>query len=115
MKKVEYSQTVKRKLKALRLRLTSEFGSAVSRKALKQITDAARGLENFAEKGVSVSSMYDIDCDYRYLYIGHNYLFYRIEKDKIVIVEMFDDREDFMYKLFGISSTSQESLDYWDE
>lgn len=115
MKKVEYSQVVKRKLKALRGRLTSEFGSLVSRKSVKQITDAVRDLENFAEKGVSVSSMYDIDCDYRYLYAGHNYLFYRIEKDKIIIVEMFDDREDFMYKLFGVSTTSQESLDYWEE
>lgn len=115
MKKVEYSQIVRRKLKALRGRLTSEFGSEVSRKSLKQITDAARGLENFAEKGVSVSSMYDIDCDYRYLYVGHNYLFYKIEKDKIIIAEMFDDREDFLYKLFGISTTSQESLDYWNE
>lgn len=115
MKKVEYSQIVRRKLKALRGRLTSEFGSEVSRKSLKQITNAARSLENFAEKGVSVSSMYDIDCDYRYLYVGHNYLFYKIEKDKIIIAEMFDDREDFMYKLFGISTTSQESLDYWNE
>lgn len=115
MKKVEYSQIVRCKLKALRGRLTSEFGSEVSRKSLKQITDAARGLENFAEKGVSVSSMYDIDCDYRYLYVGHNYLFYKIEKDKIIIAEMFDDREDFLYKLFGISTTSQESLDYWNE
>lgn len=115
MKKVEYSQIVRRKLKALKVRLTSEFGSEASRKSLKQITDAASGLENFAEKGVLVSSMYDIDCDYRYLYVGHNYLFYRIEKDKIIIVEMFDDREDFMYKLFGILTTSQESLEYWDE
>lgn len=115
MKKVEYSQIVRRKLKALKVRLTSEFGSEASRKSLKQIIDAARGLENFAEKGVLVSSMYDIDCDYRYLYVGHNYLFYRIEKDKIIIVEMFDDREDFMYKLFGILTTSQESLEYWDE
>lgn len=115
MNKVEYSQIVRRKLKALRVRLTSEFGSEVSRKSLKQITDAARSLESFAERGVSVAAMYDIDCDYRYLYVGHNYLFYRIETDKIIIVEMFDDREDFMYKLFGISTTSQESLDYWDE
>lgn len=112
MNKVEYSQIVRRKLKALRVRLTSEFGSEVSRKSLKQITDAARSLESFAERGVSVAAMYDIDCDYRYLYVGHNYLFYRIETDKIIIVEMFDDREDFMYKLFGISTTSQESLDY---
>ena len=107
MKKVEYSQIVRRKLKVLRGRLTSEFGSEVSRKSLKQITDA--------ERGVAVSAMYDIECDYRYLYVGHNYLFYRIEADKIIIAEMFDDREDFMYKLFGISTISQESIDYWDE
>lgn len=115
MKKLEYSQVVRHKLKALRVRLTEEFGSEATEKALKRIMDAARGLEDFSEKGVSVSLMYDIDCDYRYLYVGHNYLFYRIEENRIIIVEMFDEREDFMYKLFGISSISQESLDYWDE
>ena len=56
-----------------------------------------------------------IECDYRYIYAGRNYLFYRIESDKIIIVEMFDEWEDFMYKLFGITTTTQESLDYWDE
>ena len=115
MKKLEYSQVVRRKLKALRVRLTDEFGSEAAEKALKRITDAARGLEDFAEKGVAVSSMYDIDCDYRYLYVCHNYLFYRIENDRIIIVEIFDEREDFMYELFGISSISQESIDYWEE
>lgn len=59
--------------------------------------------------------MYDVECDYRYIYAGHNYLFYRIENNKIIIVEMFDEREDFMYKLFGISSMSQDSEDYWGE
>lgn len=59
--------------------------------------------------------MYDMECDYRYLYVGHNYLFYRIERDKIVIVEMFNDREDFMYKLFGVNTETQESTDYWEE
>ena len=115
MKKVEYSQIVRRKLKMLKVRLTAEFGTKVATKALKEITDAARGLETFEEKGVSVASMYDIECDYRYLFVGHIYLFYRIEADKIIIVEMFDDREDFMYKLFGITTTSQETLDYWNE
>ena len=86
-----------------------------TRKSIKQITDAARGLEDFEEKGISVSSMYGIECDYRYIYAGRNYLFYRIEEDKIIIAEMFDDREDFMYKLFGITTTTQESIDYWDE
>lgn len=115
MKKVEYSQIVRRKLKNLRTRLTSEFGAEVSRKSIKQITDAVRGLEDFEEKGISVSSMCGIECDYRYIYAGHNYLFYRIEGNKIIIVEMFDEREDFMYKLLGITTTTQESLDCWDE
>lgn len=115
MKKVEYSQIVRRKLNSLRTHLTKEFSVEVSRKAVKKITDAARGLEDFEEKGISVSSMYGIECDYRYIYVGHNYLFYRIEKDKIIIAEMFDEREDFMYKLFGISTTTQESIDYWGE
>lgn len=33
---------------------------------------------------------YDLHCDYRYFYVSRNYLFYRIEKDRINIVEMFD-------------------------
>lgn len=115
MKKIEYSQIVRCKLKTLKIRLTSEFGLEVSRRALKRITKAVRGLADFEEKGVSVSSMYDMECDYRYLYVGHNYLFYRIERDKIVIVEMFNDREDFMYKLFGVNTETQESTDYWEE
>lgn len=115
MRKVEYSQIVRRKIKVLKARLTGEFGSKVSSKALKQITEAARGLGEFAEKGTSVSAMYGIDCEYRYLYINHNYLFYRIEEKKIIIVEMFDEREDFMYQLFGISTTTQETIDYWNE
>jgi plasmid stabilization system protein ParE len=97
------------------MRLTKEFGPEVSRKSIKQITDAVRGLENFEEQGISIEAMYGIEYDYRYIYVGRNYLFYRIEKDKIIIVEMFDDREDFMYKLFGITTTTQESIDYWDE
>ncbi len=80
---------------------------------MKRITDAIRGLGKFEKKGIAVSAMYNIECGYRYLYVNHNYLFYRIEAEKIIIVEMFDEREDFMYKLFGVSTISQESIDYW--
>lgn len=115
MKKLEYSQIVRRKLKALRIRLTTEYGSAISGKIIRQITSAARSLETFVEKGVSISSIYGINCDYRYLYVAHNYLFYRIEDDKIIVIELFDEHEDFIYKLFGITTTSQDSIDYWEE
>lgn len=115
MRRIEYSQIVRRKLKILRARLTNEFGAEISEKSLKKIINAVNGLKIFAEKGVLLSAMYDIECDYRYLYIGHNYFFYRIDGDRIIIVEMFGEREDFMYKLFGISTTAQETIDYWNE
>ena len=102
-------------MKKLRSELTEKFGNDVSQKALKNITTAARSLLNFEDKGIAVSTMYDVECDYKYLYVKHNYLFYRIEKNKIIIVEMFDEREDFMQKLFGITSISKEEDDYWGE
>lgn len=49
MKKIEYSQIVRCKLKTLKIRLTSEFGLEVSRRALKRITKAVRGLADFEE------------------------------------------------------------------
>ena len=73
------------------------------------------GYNCIEKKGISVSAMYNIECDYRYLYVSHNYVFYRIESEKIIIVEMFDERKDFMYKLFGISTRTQESIDYWGD
>lgn len=115
MKKLEYSHIARRKVKALRARLTIEYGVTVSNRIVKQIVDAIRGLEIFEEKGMAISYMYEIECDYRYFYVAHNYVFYRIEDDKVIVIEIFDEREDFMYRLFGITTTTQDSDDYWDE
>ena len=42
-------------------------------------------------------------------------VFDRIEQDRVIIVQMFHERQDFMMKLFGISGRTQESIDYWSE
>ena len=49
------------------------------------------------------------------LYVQHNYAFYRIEGDVVWIIDIFNERKDFMWKLFGIQTTTQESEDYWGE
>lgn len=110
MKKIEYSMIVRKKLNLLRQELSDKFGDYVSRKSVKKITDAVKGLVDFEKKGVLLSNMYDIDCDYRYLFVGQNYLFYRIEDKRILIVEMFNEREDFIQKLFGTGETLHENL-----
>ena len=113
MKKIEYSQIVRKKLNQLKVDLVQDFGAEVSRKSVKKITDAVRGLEKFEKKGIAVSAMYNIECDYRYLVTIM--FFIELNQKKKIVVEMFDEREDFMYKLFGISTRTQESIDYWGD
>lgn len=83
---------------------------------MSNITNSIRRLETFPQSGIRISSQYDIKCDYSYIIAEHNYFFYRIkDKDTILILEMFHEKEDFMRKLFGIVTTSQDTIDYWGE
>ena len=116
MVRLEYSQIVRRKLKKLRDELTQNYGENISKKIMSNIINGVRRLETFPQSGTRISSQYDIECDYRYIFVEHNYIFYRIKDgDTILILEMFHEKEDFMRKLFGIVTTSQETIDCWGE
>lgn len=73
---------MRKKLNQLKADLVQDFGAEVSRKSVKKITDAVRGLEKFEKKGIAVSVMYNIECDYRYLYVSHNYVFIELNQKK---------------------------------
>lgn len=47
--------------------------------------------------------------------IEYNYVFYRVDDDIIYVVAIYNEREDFMWKMFGITLRTQESIDYWGE
>ena len=116
MIKLEYSQVVRKKLKKLHNELTQSYGEANSKKIMRNITKGIRQLETFPQSGTRISSQYDIECDYSYIFIEHNYFFYRIKDNNLILIlEMFHEKEDFMQKLFGIITTSQETIDYWRE
>lgn len=50
IEKIEYSQIVRKKLNQLKADLVQDFGAEVSRKSVKKITDAVRGLEKFEKR-----------------------------------------------------------------
>ena len=110
-----YSQIVRDKMIALKEYLTEMYGSVVARSVTTEITGAARQLTDNPEMGSSLALLFDIDTDFRYIYSNHNYLFYYMDNNRIIIAEMFNEKEDFMYKLFGISGRTEESVDYWGE
>ena len=59
--------------------------------------------------------MFDVASDYRYIFVPKNYVFYRIEERYIQIINLYHEKEDFMWQLFGIDTTPQDTIDYWDE
>lgn len=115
MKKIEYSALVKRKLRSLKEQLAFEYGKEKAQDIVRSMLDAVDKLESFEKSGSEISKLYDVDTDYWYIFTNHNYFIYRIESDKIIVVQMFHEREDFMKTLFGISGRTQDSIDYWGE
>lgn len=59
--------------------------------------------------------MFDIASDYRYIFVPKNYVFYRIEERYIRIINIYHEKEDFMLQLFGVDTTPQDTINYWDE
>ena len=115
MKKIKYTPDAADKLRALKSEISQEYGSDSATKIVKSITDAIRGLCDYEEKGPEVSKMFDVVSDYRYIFVSRNYVFYRIEDKYIRIINLYHEKEDFMWKLFRVDTTPQETIDYWNE
>ena len=115
MKKIKYTPDAADKLRALKIAISQEYGSNNAKKIVKSITDAIRGLCEYEERGPEVSKMFDVVSDYRYIFVGKNYVFYRIEEKDIRIINLYHEKEDFMWQLFGVDTTPQETIDYWNE
>ena len=115
MKKIKYTPDAADKLRALKSEISQEYGSDSAKKIVKSITDAIRGLCDDEEKGPEVLKMFDVVSDYRYIFVSGNYVFYRIEDKYIRIINLYHEKEDFMWKLFRVDATPQETIDYWNE
>lgn len=76
-------------------------------KILGQITKAIRNLESFPYMGEQISAIIGVASDYRCLFSNQNYIFYRTEQDRILIVRILNEKQDYMKILFGIEETTE--------
>jgi len=106
LKKIKYTPDAADKLRKMKKTISQEYGVESANKTLKSITEAIRGLCDYEEKGPEVSKMYNVVTDYRYLFVAKNYVFYRIEDKYIRIINLYHEKEDFMWQLFGIDILS---------
>ena len=114
MKKILYSPNALEKLQEIKWNIRVKYGVQISNRIIKNILSAIKELRTYENKGVSVARMTGIPCEYRMIFAEHNYVFYKIEKTAILIIDIYNEKEDFMWKLFGIKTISDEIEDYKD-
>ena len=115
MKRIKYTPDAAEKLRDIKSAITAKYGSKKAKEIVGEITQAIRGLAINEKKGPSVENMFGVPSDYRYIFVSKNYVFYGVEDDAIRVINIYNEKEDFMWLLFGVDTTSQETIDYWGE
>lgn len=114
-RKIVYSEIALSKRKAIKKEIKDNYGKERADRFSAHISKMLAELKRFSDMGVSMRAKYGLDCDYYMLFIEHNYFIYRITDEMIMILEIFNEKEDFIRQMFGIVTTSQETIDYWGE
>ena len=97
---------------ASRLRdLKTKYG----KKRISNITKAIHLLKDNPRMCPKVRNLIGIVCPYFLLHIEQHCIFYKVEDDIVYISKIYHEKEDILMKLFGISSRTDESIDYWGE
>ena len=115
MKQIKYTPDAADELRALKSAISQKYGADKEKKIIKSITNAIRERCDYEEKDPDVSKMFDVVSDYRYIFVSRNYVFYRIEDKYIRVINLYHEKEDFMWHLFGVDTTPQDTIDYWEE
>ncbi|MCR5330419.1 MAG: type II toxin-antitoxin system RelE/ParE family toxin [Lachnospiraceae bacterium] len=111
MKKLKYSPDYTEKMREIKKYLDFQFSGDVRKKVIKEIGSRVRSLCEHEQVGISVHDMYGVDTDCLCIFVAKNYVFYRIEPDCIYVVNIYNEREDFMMDLFGIKTTPNDHTD----
>ena len=70
---------------------------------LKKITKTVRQLVMFPYLGQELSGITGIYTEYRCLFCEKNHVCYRVEEDRICVIRVLNEKQDYMRILFGIS------------
>ena len=74
---------------------------SAAERIVNRIMDDVDHLENHAEMGAPLSSIADIESDYRFLVTGSYLTFYRVRDNDIYVDRVLYGRRDYLRILFG--------------
>lgn len=105
--KIRYSPNARDRLKQIK----QDYGVSAVDKIMKEI----RSLALNPRRCPRVENMLGIPSPYYFLHIKRNYIFYRIDESALYVTDIYDERENFMWKMFGINLRTDDSIDYWGD
>ena len=115
MKEISFSPEAINDLEGIKERIDEEFGSKKEKEILRAIMKDIKRLRQYPNMDIKLFERFDIETDYKCICSHKNYVFYRLEKDTIRVIRVLNEKRDFLYVLFGINMSSEESDKYWDE
>lgn len=104
MLKVEYSPQALEDLEKLREYLLLNWDESVTKNVLKKILYDIRRLVQYPLLGTNLGKIIDLPTDYRFYLSKKNYIFYRLEVDRVKIVRILNEKQDYIQQLFGINN-----------
>ena len=113
--KLKYSPDASDRLREIKKQIAVSYGKENATKIVSKIMGEIRGLQNNPQKGPSVEEMLNIPTAYRFLHVEQNFVFYRIENDTVYVTDIYNEREDFLWRMFRVNLRTRDSIDFWGE
>jgi addiction module RelE/StbE family toxin len=100
MFKIVYSKEAYKDLQKIKMYISDNFGNKKSLEVIKKIMIDIKRLENYPKAGAKLSEIIGFKTDYRYLFTEKNYVFYNLENEKVNIIRIINEKQNFVGKLF---------------
>lgn len=102
MAEIKFSPEAISDLRETKVYITDELcNEQAAINTIAKITTSIRRLEQYPEMGAPLSSVVDMNTDYRFLVCGNYSAFYRYADGAVLIVRVLYGRRNFMHILFG--------------
>ncbi len=92
-----------------------QIKNELGKKTAGIITGKIRSLSDNPRIGASIENMLGISSPFYFLHTENHYVFYKFDDNTVYVDAIYNEREDFLWKMFRIRLRTQDSIDYWGE
>ncbi len=109
MRSVIFSPDAAEDIKELRDRLRLQFGHDKAKEHIDQLRSEIRNLRDHPEVGLATAARFGIESEFLCAFLHHNYVFFTYDEQSIKIINIFDERQAILWRMFHVRRPSFDS------